>query len=78
MKKPSVPDTNGEATAELVRAVRENVNVMAGRRNNKISVPSVQTLTFSSPPTQAECQALNAYVNAWAVAFKALVARFDD
>jgi hypothetical protein len=78
MKKLSVPETSGQSTPEYIRAVKDNLEVMAGRRKNKIDLPDIQTLTFSSPPTQAECQALNAYINEWTKSVRALTARFDD
>ncbi len=78
MKKESVPETNGQPTPQFVRSVKDNIDVMAGRRKNKLSLPTVQTLTFSSPPTQAQCQALNSYVNSILLALQQLAARFDD
>lgn len=78
MKKSQIPETNGQATPDFVRAAKENIEVMTGRRKNKITVPTIQTLSFSSTPTQAECAALNSYVNAWAQALKSLIARLDD
>lgn len=78
MKKRSIPDTSGQPTSEFVQAVKDNIEVFAGRRKNKITVPTLQTLTFSATPTKAECDALNAYLNAWGAAFKLLVARFDE
>jgi hypothetical protein len=77
MKKKNVPDTSGKPTPEFVRAVKDNIDAMTGRRGNKINLPEIQTVPFSSPPTQAECQALNAYVNEWYKAMRLLVARFD-
>lgn len=78
MKKTSIPETDGAATPGFVRAVKEQLEVLTGRRNSRITLPYIQTLTFSNPPTQAECQALLAYTNAWAVAVKAIVARSDE
>lgn len=77
MKKQQIPETNGQATPAFVRAVKDNIEVVTGRRRNALSVPTIQTLTFSSSPTQAECEALNSYVNAWAAAFIALMDRLD-
>lgn len=83
MKKSSIPETNGQATPELVRALKDNVEVITGRRKNKITLPTLQAdntspvLTFSNPPTQAECKALRDYVNAWAGIVQSLVARLD-
>ena len=76
MKKMSIPA--GPATPQFALAVKDNLEVMAGRRGNKISLPTVQDLTFSSPPTQAECQALNTYVNEWAKTLKTFILRFDE
>ena len=77
MKKKQIPETNGAATPDFVRAVKDNIEVLTGRRKNAINLPETRTLTFSSPPTQAECQALNEYVNAWAEAVRTLVGRSD-
>lgn len=78
MKKTTVPDTDGKPTPEFVRAVKDHLEVMTGRRRNRITLPTLQLLTFSNPPTQAECNALLAYTNAWAVVIKALVGRLDE
>lgn len=78
MKKPNIPSTNGQATPGLVRAVKDNLEIITGRRGNGINLPDVQTLTFSAAPTQAEYQALNAYVNEWGKVLVALKARLDD
>jgi len=77
MKKKQVP-AGHLATPAFVEAVRDNLEVLTGRRKNRITLPTVQDLSFSSPPTQAECQALNDYVNAWAAVIEALVGRLDD
>ena len=76
MKKSNVPATNG-ATPEFLHAVKDNLDIMTGRRGNKIDLPDIRALAFSSPPTQAECQAFNAYVNEWAKSMVSLVTRFD-
>jgi hypothetical protein len=93
MKKQNVPDTSGKPTPEFVRAVKDNIDAMTGKRGNSINLPDIQTiatqtLTISNPPTQAEVQALNtyvntlmgsmnAYVNEWAKTVRALATRFD-
>jgi hypothetical protein len=56
MKKPSIPD----GTPVWLRTTLE---ILTGRRKNAIVPPAPRTLTFSNPPTQAECEALYAYVN---------------
>lgn len=76
MKKMQVPATDSP-TPEFMRAVRDNLEIITGRRRNQIDVPDLQNLTFSSTPTQAQCQALNAYVNAWAQVFQQLMSRLD-
>lgn len=78
MKKPNIPATNGQATPEYVRAVKDSIEIITGRRGNRIDLPDVQTLTFSAAPTQAEYQALNAYVNEWGKSMVALMARLDE
>lgn len=78
MKKPNIPATNGQATPVFVRAVQDNLEIITGRRGNKLSLPDLQTLPSSATPTQAECQALNAYVNEWAKSVAALIERLDD
>lgn len=70
MRAPNIPDTNGQPTPELVRAVKDNLEILTGRRGNAIKVPELRILTFSATPTQAECEALMAYVNAWAIAVR--------
>lgn len=78
MKKPNIPATNGQATPVFVRSVKDNIEIITGRRGNRLVLPALQNLSSSVPPTQAECQALNAYVNAWAKSVMALISRLDD
>lgn len=78
MKKPNIPATNGQATPEYVRAVKDVIEIVTGRRGNKLDLPDLQTLTVSNPPTQAEVQAMNAYVNEWGKVLIALEARLDE
>lgn len=77
MKKSSIPATQGRATSEFVESVKENIEILTGRRGNKIILPEIQTLSFSATPTQAEYQALNQYINAWTAVMKALVTRIE-
>lgn len=78
MKKSAIPDTQGKPTPAFVSTVKETLEVICGRRDNRITLPTMQTLTFSASPTKEECDALNAYVNAWAAVAKALVLRLDE
>lgn len=77
MRKPNIPETNGQPIPEFVRAVKDNIEIITGRRGNRLDLPDIQTLPFSAAPTQAECQALNAYVNEWGKAIVALMQRLD-
>jgi hypothetical protein len=71
MRKPSIPDG---APIWL----RTTLEILCGRRKNKISVPPPRTLTFSSPPTKSECEALYAYVNDVRNSLQSLIERFDE
>ncbi len=63
---------------EWVDAVVDNIDVLTGRRGNKITPPTKATLTFSATPTQAECEALYAYVNNVLRALVSVVNRMDQ
>jgi hypothetical protein len=71
MKKPSIPD----GTPLWLRAMLE---IITGRRKNNIPAPAPRTLTFSATPTQAECEALYAYVNDVRNVLEALLSRLDS
>ena len=75
-KKLQIPQGT-TATPEWVRAVRDIIEILTGKRNNKIKVPTIQALTFSSPPTQAELNAFFAYQQTWNEALQSIVTRFD-
>jgi hypothetical protein len=75
-KKLQIPQCT-VATTEFVLAVRDILEIITGKRNNKIKLPTLQTLTFSSPPTQAELNAFFAYQQTWHQAIQALVSRLD-
>jgi hypothetical protein len=70
IKKPGIPAT----APDWLRTILETV---IGRRGNAIVIPSAQTLTFSSTPTKAECEALYAYVNSVRDATEAILNRLD-
>lgn len=71
IKKPGVPT----GTPDWLKTLLE---IILGRRGNKIAVPAEQNLTFSSTPTQAECQALYSYVNQVRDSLDSLVNRLDS
>jgi hypothetical protein len=54
------------------------LEIIAGRRGNRIAVPPRQNLTFSATPTKAECEALYSYVNDVRGSLDAVVNRLDS
>jgi len=70
IKKPGIP--NG--TPEWLKTMME---ILTGRRGNRIEAPKFQQLTFSPTPTQAECEALYSYTNAVRTALEQVIARTD-
>ena len=75
MKKPALPDPTNRGFPE---AVRSWLQIMTGRRENRIALPPFQVITISNPPTQAECRALLAYSNSMNTALRALIERLDE
>ncbi|MDN5752405.1 MAG: hypothetical protein L0H15_03860 [Nitrosospira sp.] len=71
IKKPGIP----AGTPEWLRTMLE---IIVGRRGNKIEVPKHQTLIFSATPTQAECEALYAYANTIRDSLEQLINRMDS
>ncbi|SEK64774.1 LamG-like jellyroll fold domain-containing protein [Nitrosovibrio tenuis] len=69
-KKPGVP----AGTPEWLKTM---IEILTGRRANKIAVPGFQLLTFSAIPTKAECEALYAYTNTVRHALEQLISRMD-
>lgn len=77
MNKPTInrrfpPDRGAWSSAV------ELLEIIIGRRDNKIEAPVLTVLTFSNPPTQAEVQALYQYVNRVRGAVAALLDRLQD
>ena len=70
IKKPGIP----AGTPAWLKIFLE---IIAGRRGNKIAVPPRQNLTFSATPTKAECEALYSYVNDMRASLDTLVNRLD-
>jgi hypothetical protein len=70
-KKPGIP-------SDTPAWLRTMLEIITGRRGNRITVPVLQTLTFSASPTQAECEALYAYVNATRAALEEVITRLDS
>lgn len=70
IKKPGIPS----GTPEWLKTMME---ILTGRRGNRIEAPKFQQLTFSQTPTQAECEALYSYTNAVRAALEQIIARTD-
>ncbi|HEY6044376.1 MAG TPA: hypothetical protein VIU43_05720 [Nitrosospira sp.] len=71
IRKPGIP----AGTPAWLKIFLE---IIAGRRGNRIAVPPRQNLTFSAIPTKAECEALYSYVNDVRGSLDALVNRLDS
>lgn len=67
MKKPEIPDTTTPPSKEWLDAVKGNIVVLTGRRNNKLTTATAAV----AAPTQAEFNALVTIVNA-------LISRLDS
>jgi len=70
IKKPGIP----AGTPPWLKIMLE---ILTGRRGNRVTLPAFRTLTFSAPPTQAECEALYAYINSVRDSLEQLISRMD-
>ncbi len=70
LKKPGIPT----GTPDWLKTM---IEILTGRRCNKIAVPPLQNLTFSATATKAECEALYSYVNDIRASLDSLVNRLD-
>ncbi|HEX8874784.1 MAG TPA: hypothetical protein VF780_09165 [Nitrosospira sp.] len=70
LKKPGIP----AGTPDWLKTM---IEILTGRRCNKIAVPPLQNLTFSATATKAECEALYSYVNDIRASLDSLVNRLD-
>lgn len=71
LKKPGIPN-------DTPAWLKTTIEIVLGRRGNRIEVPEQQTLTFSSTPTQAECEALLNYTNTVRSSLEQLINRLDS
>lgn len=71
IQKPGIPS----GTEAWLKTVLE---IMMGRRGNAIDIPETPDLTFSSTPTQEECQALYESLKETRALLKKLTERFDS
>jgi hypothetical protein len=70
VKKPGIP----RGTPEWLKTFLE---IISGRRGNRILIPPLEILTFSATPTKAECEALYSYVNKVRASVADLINRLD-
>lgn len=70
IKKPGIP----AGTPEWLKTMLE---ILTGRRGNRIEAPQFQALTFSAMPTRAECEALYRYTNTVRDSLEQLLSRMD-
>lgn len=71
IKKPGIP----AGTPEWLKTM---VEILIGRRGNRIAVPKFRTLTFSANPTRMECEALYSYTNEVRRAVETIITRLDS
>lgn len=71
IKKPGIPT----GTPEWLKTT---IEILIGRRGNKIEAPEFQTLAFSATPTKAECEALYSYINEVRTAVENILTRLDS
>lgn len=57
MKKPTIPDSH-PPTAEHMRALKQNIEIITGRRGGRIDLVGLRTMTISDPPTQGQVDKL--------------------
>jgi hypothetical protein len=70
VKKPGIP----AGTPEWLKTMME---ILTGRRGNRIAAPQFRKLTFSATPTQSECEALYSYTNTVRDALEQVISRMD-
>lgn len=71
VRKPGVP----AGTPEWLKTM---IEILTGRRGNRISTPPFRPLTFSDTPTRTECEALYSYTNEVREAVEKIVTRLDS
>lgn len=71
IKKPGIPT----GTPDWLKTFLE---IIVGRRGNKITPPALQELTFSATPTKEECEALYSYANEIRSALNDIIIRLDS
>lgn len=73
----SLPADLATRLGRWFEAVGQNINIITGRVNNKITPVNIRALTVSNPPTQAEVQAVYQYATDAANKVNEVIARLD-
>lgn len=71
IRKPGIP----AGTPEWLKTM---IEILVGRRGNRIAPPLYRTLDFSASPTKAECEALYSYTNEVREVVEKIVTRLDS
>jgi hypothetical protein len=71
IKKPGIP-------AGTPAWLKTTMEILTGRRGNRVVVPKFKPLTFSDTPTRAECEALYHYINAVRHSLEQIIKRLDS
>ncbi len=71
IKKPGIP----AGTPDWLKTM---IELLTGRRGNRIMPPAFRALTFSAVPTRAECEALYIYTNDVRIAVERIITRLDS
>jgi hypothetical protein len=58
--------------------LKTTIEILTGRRGNRVEVPTFQALSFSATPTRAECEALYRYVSRMRHSLEQIIKRLDS
>ena len=58
--------------------LKTTIEILTGRRGNRVEVPKFQALSFSATPTRAECEALYRYVSSMRHSLEQIIKRLDS
>ncbi|SFH29612.1 Concanavalin A-like lectin/glucanases superfamily protein [Nitrosospira sp. Nsp14] len=58
--------------------LKTTIEILTGRRGNRVEVPKFQALSFSATPTKAECEALYRYINSMRHSLEQIIKRLDS
>lgn len=57
MKKPGIPDSHPPTRGHM-DAIKQNIEIITGRRGQRSDVSALRSMVVSDPPTQAEVDVL--------------------